>query len=121
MLKPNSGGTRSLKTIIFDFGNVVGFFDHGRTLKKLEGHTKMTADEIRAAIYAGTLEEEFETGAIGEDEFLARFKIDCQLTCSPAYLKAACADIFWPNPEICDLIPRLRGRYRILLGSNTNS
>ena len=35
-------------------------------------------------------------------------------------MAAAFADIFRPNPEVCGLIPQLKGRYRILLGSNTN-
>ena len=109
-----------MKTIIFDFGNVIGFFDHGRTLKKLESFTDMRADEMRAKVYAGALEDDFETGKIGEAEFLERFIEGCRLKCTREYLQAACADIFWPNPEICNLIPKLRPRYRILLGSNTN-
>jgi putative hydrolase of the HAD superfamily len=28
--------------------------------------------------------------------------------------------MFWPNREVCELIPRLKPRYRLLLGSNTN-
>ena len=109
-----------MKTIIFDFGNVVGFFDHGRTLAKLEPHTDMPAEEMRRRVYCGTLEDEFESGKIGESAFLDRFIEMCRLRCTREYLEAACADIFWPNPEICDLIPKLRPRYRILLGSNTN-
>lgn len=110
-----------MKTIIFDFGNVLGFFDHGRTLKQLEPFTDMPADEMRAKVYAGALEEEFETGRIGEDEFLDLFLTGCRLKCTRDYLRAACADIFWPNPEICELIPKLRPHFRILLGSNTNA
>src|SRR5260370_37185383 len=28
--------------------------------------------------------------------------------------------MFWPNRDVCELIPRLKTRYRLLLGSNTN-
>jgi putative hydrolase of the HAD superfamily len=111
----------SLQTIIFDFGNVVGFFDHGRTLGKLERFTDMTALEMYANVYAGALETDFETGKIGEEEFLRRFISGCRLTCHRDFLAEACADIFWPNPEVCDLIPRLKTRYQLLLGSNTNA
>src|SRR5207244_2214206 len=31
----------------------------------------------------------------------------------------AFGDIFWPNDEVCALVPRLKERYRLLLGSNT--
>lgn len=109
-----------MKTIIFDFGNVVGFFDHWRTLRKLERFTDMPAQDMYAKIYAGALEDAFESGTIGEDEFLERFCDGCRLKCTRTDLADAMADIFWPNPEICALIPKLQGRYRLLLGSNTN-
>ncbi len=73
-----------------------------------------------AAVIAGDLEDAFESNRIGEEEFLRRFVADCKLTCSIEILAEACADIFWANPEICELIPQLKPRYRLLLGSNTN-
>jgi putative hydrolase of the HAD superfamily len=109
-----------MKTIVFDFGNVVGFFDHRRTLRKLERFTDMSGQEMYATIYAGDLEDAFESGRISEDEFLERFCQGCRLKCTREDLADAMADIFWPNPEICGLIPTLKTRYRILLGSNTN-
>lgn len=109
-----------MQTIIFDFGNVVGFFDHFRALRKLEPFAAASAQEMYDLVCAGPLGDEFESGRIGEGEFLRRFKADCGIKCSHDFLAEACADIFWPNPEICGLIPRLKPRYRILLGSNTN-
>jgi putative hydrolase of the HAD superfamily len=109
-----------MKTIIFDFGNVVGFFDHGRTLRGLEQYTDMTGPEIIAQVYASQLGEDFESGRIDGDAFLGRFLKECRLTCTAEVLTDLCSDIFWPNPEICELIPRLKPRYQILLGSNTN-
>src|SRR5262245_57697464 len=109
-----------MRTIIFDFGNVVGFFDHGRTLRKLEPVSAVSARQLYDLACAGPLGEDLETGRIGKAEFLRRFKAACGINCSDEFLESACADIFWPNPEVCDLIPRLKPRYRILLGSNTN-
>jgi glucose-1-phosphatase len=109
-----------MKTIVFDFGNVVGFFDHRRTLAKLARFTDMPAQEIYSTVYAGDLEDAFESGRIGEEEFLERFCRECRLKCTRADLADAMADIFWPNSEVCELIPKLKTRYRILLGSNTN-
>lgn len=109
-----------MKTIIFDFGNVVGFFDHMRALRRLEPYTTMSAREMYAAVIAGDLEDAFEANRISEEEFLACIVADCKLSCSREILAEACADIFWPNPEICELIPKLKPRYRLLLGSNTN-
>src|SRR5262249_16181099 len=44
----------------------------------------------------------------------------CGLRCSDEAAAAAYADIFRPNESVCELLPRLKGRYRLLLGSNTN-
>src|SRR5438876_833330 len=43
------------------------------------------------------------------------------LRCDVDFLAHTVGDVFWPNPEVCDLVPRLSARYRILLGSNTNA
>jgi HAD superfamily hydrolase (TIGR01509 family) len=114
------GKMAGMKTIIFDFGNVVGFFDHCKTLRRLERFTDMPGEIMYREIYLGPLEDEFESGRIGAEEFLDIFRDRCRLTCDNQTLAAAIEDIFEPNPEICDLIPKLKGRYRILLGSNTN-
>ena len=109
-----------MQAIIFDFGNVVAFFDHGKTLARLEPFTDMSAAQMHAAVYDGRLEDDFESGRIGSAEFCAAFRDLCRLRCDDVALTAAIADIFEPNPEICALIPRLTSRYRLLLGSNTN-
>jgi HAD superfamily hydrolase (TIGR01509 family) len=109
-----------MQALIFDFGNVVGFFDHQKTLARLTPHTDMSGAEMFHSIYQGQLEDDFEAGRIGAHEFLALFQKSCRLKCDQAFLQTAIADIFEPNPEVCSLIPRLKTRYRILLGSNTN-
>lgn len=109
-----------MKTVVFDFGNVVGFFDHFKTLRRLEPYTSIPAEAMYTNIYAGRLEDDFESGRIGEQEFLRGFIERCELTCQADFLGEACADIFWPNPEVCALVPKLKPRQRLLLGSNTN-
>ena len=61
-----------IETIAFDFGRVIAHFDHGRTLGKLTAYTDMPQEEMFAHIYGGDLEDEFESGRIGEQEFLRR-------------------------------------------------
>lgn len=109
-----------MKTIIFDFGNVLGYFDHGLTLSRLAAHTDMSAEEMTDAIYRGQLEDDFEAGRVGTAEFLSQVKKMCRLRCDEKFLAEAWSDIFRPNQDVCDLIPRLKSRYRLLLGSNTN-
>lgn len=109
-----------IKTIIFDFGKVIGNFDFQPTLDKLLPHSKLTQEEIFIAIRESNLEHRYETGAISSDEFLHQFCAVCQLSCSADVVAAAWTDIFWPNDDVCKLIPQLSRNYRLQLGSNTN-
>jgi putative hydrolase of the HAD superfamily len=109
-----------IEALAFDFGKVIGFFDHGIALAKLARHTDMTEAEMYAAIYDGELEDEFESGRIDEQEFLRRFRALCRLRCPADEIAPAVADVFWPNEALCALIPRWKMRYRLVLGSNTN-
>src|SRR5262249_37292857 len=43
-----------------------------------------------------------------------------RLTCPDAEFLAAFVDIFTPNAELCELVPRLTPRFKLLLASNTN-
>jgi glucose-1-phosphatase len=109
-----------MKAIIFDFGNVVGFFNHRLTLDRLAPHSDMSPQQMFEAVYNGGLEDDFEAGRISQADFLSRARTLCQLRCDEAFMARAFADIFHSNPEVCGLIPALKGRYRLLLGSNTN-
>jgi glucose-1-phosphatase len=109
-----------IKTIAFDFGRVVGFFDHRLTTNRLAVSGGLAADEMHTYLFGGSLEDDYESGRISTGEFLKRARQTCRLSCSDDIIAAAWADIFWPNLEVCALLPRLKPRYRLLLGSNTN-
>ncbi|MBX9680905.1 MAG: HAD family phosphatase [Gemmataceae bacterium] len=109
-----------MKTVIFDFGNVVAFFDHWKTLNRLTHLTDMPAKEMFDTVYVGQLEDDFESGKINDREFLDHVIQLCRLKCDRDFLAKSIADIFEPNPEVCDLIDRLHGKVRLVLGSNTN-
>jgi putative hydrolase of the HAD superfamily len=108
-----------IQTIVFDFGNVVGFFDYARAITRLAPHAGITAEAIRTSVYGGELEDAYESGRVSTAEFLGRLRQLCQLRCNDEEAGAAFADIFWPNEAVCALVPRLKPRYRLLLGSNT--
>ena len=108
-----------VKTIVFDFGNVIGFFDYGITTARLVRHSHLSADDIRRFVYGGELEDAYESGRLSSIEFLRRVRDACGLTCPDEVLTPTFADMFWPNEPVCALVPRLRPRYKLLLGSNT--
>ena len=109
-----------MKTIIFDFGNVVGFFDHWQALKRLAPHTDLTPEEMYALVYDTDLEDAVERGHVAPEEFARQVHTLWKLRCDVDFLARSVADIFTPNPEVCELVQRLKPRYRLLLGSNTN-
>jgi glucose-1-phosphatase len=111
-------------TLIFDFGNVVGFFDYLRTCERFAGILGMTGPDLRDLLvqrgFSGLLAE-FESGRIGADAFAARLMDLAGVRLSYEAFVRAWEDIFWPNESVCRLVAFLRSReYAIYLGSNTN-
>jgi putative hydrolase of the HAD superfamily len=109
-----------MKTIFLDFGNVIGFFDHDRAVRQLVAHTDMPAVELESKLYSGPLAEDYDSGRISTTEYLDRAIALANLSCSPDEFVAMYTDIFWPNPDVCELVPRLAKKYRLVLASNTN-
>ncbi|MBL8793060.1 MAG: HAD family phosphatase [Planctomycetia bacterium] len=110
----------SIRTIIFDFGNVIGFFDHRRATRRIAEQTGLPEELLFQTLLDFDLEDPFEAGLLTSAEVFTRLRATWGTTTPDELLDETLSDIFWPNPEICDLVPRLRGRYRLLLGSNTN-
>ncbi len=110
----------NVKALVFDFGNVVGFFSHRRAAERLAAHTRLDADAVHRFVFGGQLEEDYESGRLTTAEFLRRVREGCQLSCSDDVIAAAYADIFWPNLDVCALLPALAERHPLLLLSNTN-
>jgi glucose-1-phosphatase len=110
-----------IKAIVFDYGKVVGHFDHGRTARKLAPYSRLSLPEIEMYLYPDELEDDFEKGAVTKQQFLRVIRDQLQLDCPTETIRSAIADIFWHNDEVCDLVPRLVPRYRLVLGSNTNA
>src|SRR6476659_6784340 len=104
-----------IKTILFDFGNVLAFFDHQRAVRQLLPHTHLTAEELVQLIYYNNLEYRYECGEVSTEEVFRVGKEVGGLRCTQDQFVTAFCDIFWPNPPIADLIPRLkRAGYRLV-------
>src|SRR5437660_118019 len=104
-----------VQVLVFDFGNVVGLFDHRLTTERLVQHTEIAADELHERLFGSALEDQYESGKLTTTEFLRRVRETCRFTCSEETVAAAWADIFSPNHEICALLPHLKPHYRLLL------
>jgi putative hydrolase of the HAD superfamily len=109
-----------IRTVVFDFGNVVGFFSHRKSAEQVAAYTDMAPEAVQAYLYGGRLEEDYEAGRLTTPEFVGMVRETCRLRCTDEQLSRAFADMFEPNPDVCGLIPGLKGRYRLVLLSNTN-
>ncbi len=110
----------TIKTIIFDFGNVIGYFSHRRALEPLLPFTKLTREQLSERVLHGELEDAFERGRITTPEFVRTVRRLGELNCTEDVIAHSLANMFSVNEPVCDLIGQLRSRYRLLLGSNTN-
>jgi glucose-1-phosphatase len=107
-----------IRTIFFDFGNVLAFFDHGRAVEKLLIFTDLDAAEL-VRLYDKPLVYDYESGKVTTEEFVRYATHHGRLTCTADEFLACFCDIFWRNDEVCALVPRLKPRYRLVLASNT--
>lgn len=110
----------AITTLVFDFGNVLGFFDYQRAIQQLATHTDLPEELIRARLFTIELEEAYESGRINTPDLLAHARELCGFRGGDAEIEAAFADMFWPNVDLCRLVPTLKPRYRLFLLSNTN-
>jgi putative hydrolase of the HAD superfamily len=112
----------TVRTIIFDFGNVLGFFDLHKAARQLAAYARpgVMPGDIHAYFYSSELEPRFEVGDLTSVQVITLLRERFGLAGSDEQLALAYADMFTPNESVCNLIPALRGRYRLALLSNTN-
>src|SRR5262245_66534542 len=92
--------------LIFDFGNVVAFFDYLRACEALGAHAGLRGPELLAQALARgftPLLHQFESGQVDAREFSRR---TCEMAgVDPGHeaFVAAWEDIFWINEPVTDL------------------
>lgn len=109
-----------IKTLVFDFGNVLGLFDHRIVVARLAKLANLPSETIRQWLLTDELEDAYESGRLSTAELLQYGRRTCGFRCSDEELMLAIGDMFRRNDAVCDLLPRLKQRHRLLLLSNTN-
>ena len=111
----------SISTVVFDFGNVLGFFSHRKAAEQLAAYTDAAPEALQAYLFGDKLEDDFESGRLSVEGFRGMVRETFHLRCTDAQFDAAFADMFSPNPDVCPLPALLKPRYKVLLLSNTNA
>jgi putative hydrolase of the HAD superfamily len=110
--------------LMFDFGNVVGFFDYSEMFGRLGKRLGLAGERFEAMLYergAAHLAREFERGRLTALEFARQVMAMAGLEMSFEEFEAHWANIFTLNEPVARLVAALSERgYTLLLGSNTN-
>ena len=111
-----------VRTIIFDLGGVIVPFDFKRGYAKMEGLCQYPAAEIPQRLRSTDLVTRFETGQIEPRAFVAELCRVLELNATYEQFCELWTSIFLPETLIPEtFLVDLKGRYRLLLLSNTNA
>jgi glucose-1-phosphatase len=110
--------------LIFDFGNVVAFFDYGLALGRMGAAVGLSGAEIRRRLDEGggaQVLREFESGRLEPEDFAKRVMNVAGISLPYDCFVRDWEDIFWLNESVVRLVASLdQSGYPLFLGSNTN-
>jgi epoxide hydrolase-like predicted phosphatase len=112
----------TIRTLVFDFGNVLGSFSHRQAAEQLAALSphSLNIQEIIDFLYFTDLEPTLELGRLPANGLINLLRHRYDLRGSDEAIRTAYADMFTPLHANCALIPLLKQRYQLLLLSNTN-
>ncbi|MDA0659753.1 MAG: HAD family phosphatase [Planctomycetota bacterium] len=101
---------RSARTLFFDVGNVLAYFDHERVVKNLQRLLGVDANRLREVVFGAGLPSQYESGRLDSPGFCGLLREHLGLPDakpSDRELLDACSDIFWLNHEIVPVVAQL--------------
>lgn len=111
--------------IIFDFGNVIAFFDYTKACARLAEPLGLSGDQLLSRVRDNGILElvaRYESGQIRTSEFVESAQGLAGLPIDDGQFAAAWADIFWINEPVARIARALKeAGHRLVLGSNTNA
>ncbi|HOB98555.1 MAG TPA: HAD family phosphatase [Verrucomicrobiota bacterium] len=96
------------KAVIFDLGKVLLDFDYGIAIRRLAPKVQIPADQIHALVNQSGLLHDYESGAIGTDQFFARIQAASGYRGTLDEFGATFADIFVAIEPMIALHAQLR-------------
>ena len=108
------------RVLVFDFGNVIARFSHRRAAEALAAFsTAADPARVQAFCFGSELDDAFERGRVGPEDFRGRVREEFDLSCDDAAFDIAFADIFQPIGNVVGLARALAGRAPLAVLSNT--
>lgn len=110
----------TIKTIFFDIGNVLLYFDYGRLYHQIASLLDLLPAEIEQEVMTHGLGFSYEKGEITTEELYHHFLKLSKITPPYEQFEKAIADIFTPNPSLYPIVKKLKSQgIRLILLSNT--
>ena len=113
-----------IPVLMFDFGNVLGFFDYSTMFHHFGLKLGLSAQQFESMMNergVAQLGSEFESGRLTAPEFARQVTELAGLEMSFEEFKVHWTDVFNLNEPVARLVAALKQRrYTLLLGSNTN-
>lgn len=111
---------RPISTLIFDLGGVLVLTHWERVTSPLARLSGRTPEAVMELIVKGNAYYPFMRGELTPREFHQRMSEELGFRLDFHSFIETWASIIAPNPDIAGLVERLRGGYRLALGSNTD-
>lgn len=119
-LKKPVKSSNMIKTIIFDLGNVTINFDETPTFKKWASAGSKSFSEVKKYHENSSTRKAFERGEITPMQFYKKYSEDLGLKIKYQDFKNNYCEIFTRNEKVEKIIMSLKGKYKLVLLSNTN-
>jgi len=111
-----------ISVVIFDLGNVILPVEGQRLARNLAPYSSLDPDSILRTFGNELINNNFESGKMDPWHFYQHINQICQLkNVDFEQFKGFFNDIFVENPQVVDLIKKLKPRYKLGMISNTNS
>ena len=110
-----------MEAILFDIGNVLLFFDHGRACRRVAGLCGLSEAEVRTRMFGSGAVLDYEEGRLTTPAFVAATRDLLGVEVSDDQFHDIWCDIFWENERVVPMVAGLAARYRLVLLSNTNA
>ena len=110
----------NISTLVFDLGDVMVWTRWERLTGLFADMTGLAPEQVLERMRRGDAYYPFCLGRFGEEEFYRRLTRQFGLDIEPQRMFEIWDSVIEPNEAISDLIDRLIGHYRLVIGSNTD-
>jgi len=110
----------TVKTVIFDLGNVVLKFDIRIIARKIAGKFSLNEDKLFNLFFDSPLTQIHDEGKIDAEEFHKQAMKKLGVEMGFGEFKEIWNDIFIENEDVIKLVLLLSKKYKVFLMSNTN-